>query len=909
MRWVLVCSLLILAGCPQSPEPAPAPEAPAPRAAPAFDLEQARALVPEAASMPLEVLERVASAPTAPNPESFAAHSVTVQFLTACRGLPRPGEGGFEWLAEGPTVTPARMMQLFLRSESEGWASFVQAEDIRALTLVDSEPGTARGSVAFEVADTWRGTLGFAAKHVDGAWQVVELTLPRLDVFSRLDAEGTWTRFHSDPVPRASVGVTPALGRPLYELDGGDFSVADLTGLVAAFPEASETLTRLTVHVPVNRAPSLVATEPDADWRGFELPRDRGQGVGTPSIDLNEVRIKLSVVDPSGRPRQGRPTHDDRVQLKVGARVLQSWDELTALLTREAQAYSGGNPQGLPVIVDARANVPACYPIAALGYVLSKGWPVTLAAAERPYDEEPSRPDWTGTLRDQLRVELAGLPAEDSLPQAGVRIHAAATAPWGVVGEVLGLCGELRLYRVTFVSKLGEFQVDLGAPSGVTAQRQVRELEYDEGLERDMAKEPRIDAEEQVEKPIIVLEEEVEVTQDAPKGADLSNESNKDLDSSSVVDAYGVGGGAAGAYGQRFGKGSLAREGGSAETEAAVTAALDWLATHQSPDGRWDGDGWTGNCSEGPCAGPGTNAGDARHDVGLTSLALLAFLGNGHSHRFGNKKRTVNRGLQWLKRQQKADGSIGFDPSHGESVYDHAMATQALCEAYAVSRDFTLKRYAEKAVEFCLAAQNPGLGWKYGVKSGRNDTSVTGWMVLALKAAKAAELEVPDAAFDGARTWFVRATDSQGQVGYESPGGGSAYLPANDGKFDEVPVMTAVSVICRVVCGERRSEDGVRKGAKLLAASLPEWPQGGSTRKVNLYYWYYGTNAMFQIGGEAWKTWNSAVKTALLPNQRTGGCEAGSWDPVGEWCLAGGRVYATAINASTLEVYYRHERK
>ena len=39
-----------------------------------------------------------------------------------------------------------------------------------------------------------------------------------------------------------------------------------------------------------------------------------------------------------------------------------------------------------------------------------------------------------------------------------------------------------------------------------------------------------------------------------------------------------------------------------------------------------------------------------------------------------------------------------------------------------------------------------------------------------------------------------------------------------------------------------------------------------------------------------------------------GGHADGSWDPIGEWCVAGGRVYATAINALTLEVYYREAR-
>lgn len=78
---------------------------------------------------------------------------------------------------------------------------------------------------------------------------------------------------------------------------------------------------------------------------------------------------------------------------------------------------------------------------------------------------------------------------------------------------------------------------------------------------------------------------------------------------------------------------------------------------------------------------------------------------------------------------------------------------------------------------------------------------------------------------------------------------------------------------------------------------------------MNLYYWYYGSYALFQLGGKPWKEWNEHMRRALLTNQRRGNIdEDGSWDPVGEWGAAGGRVYATAIGAMTLEVYYRFQR-
>jgi hypothetical protein len=440
----------------------------------------------------------------------------------------------------------------------------------------------------------------------------------------------------------------------------------------------------------------------------------------------------------------------------------------------------------------------------------------------------------------------------------------------------------------------------------VIAKREVKPQVFDEKLKRDMHKTPKIKAEKPVEKPIVVLEEEVEITKEVPKGTDMSNLSNKNLDSTSVVDAYGVGGGAAGAYGQRWGKGSLSREGGSEGTESAVTAALRWLRNHQSPGGNWDTDGWGDNCKKGRCSGPGHNRGDSRYDVGITGMALLAFLGNGHTHRFGTFKRTVNKGLRWLMKNQKGDGSLGFH--EGEEIYNHAIATMALCEAFAVSRDFKLKKYAQRAVDYCIKAQNPGQGWKYGIKPGNNDTSVTGWMVLALKAAKTGGIKVPAEAFSGAQNWFKRATGPSGAVGYQSAGGGSSYIPSQKGKYDEVPCMTAVSVICRIFTGEKVSGGQLKNGAKLLMADPPNWPAANQIKKVNYYYWYYGTYAMFQVGGQKWKNWNKYMQKSLLPYNRKGGCEDGSWDPVGEWCIAGGRVYATAINALTLEIYYRYER-
>ena len=122
--------------------------------------------------------------------------------------------------------------------------------------------------------------------------------------------------------------------------------------------------------------------------------------------------------------------------------------------------------------------------------------------------------------------------------------------------------------------------------------------------------------------------------------------------------------------------------------------------------------------------------------------------------------------------------------------------------------------------------------------------------------------------------------------------------------------MSAVSVLCRLFSGEPRTTPAIEKGANILIQQLPEWAEARGRRrsKVNLYYWYYASYALFQMGGQRWKLWNTAMQKSLLDTQRVGGDEDGSWDPIGEWGKAGGRVYSTAIGAMTLEVYYRYMR-
>jgi len=180
-------------------------------------------------------------------------------------------------------------------------------------------------------------------------------------------------------------------------------------------------------------------------------------------------------------------------------------------------------------------------------------------------------------------------------------------------------------------------------------------------------------------------------------------------------------------------------------------------------------------------------------------------------------------------------------------------------------------------------------------------------LVDELKAAKTAGVSLDKAMFDGAINWFDRATNTAGKCGYMRPGDDGSVIRGVNEHFAKLPTMTGVSVICRIFCGQSRRDPKVLKGVDILMANLPNWNKPKNDR-VDMYYWYYATYAMFQYGGQNWHKWNTAMKKALLDTQRVGGCADGSWDPVGKWGMVGGRVYATAINCLTLEIYYRYAR-
>jgi hypothetical protein len=333
----------------------------------------------------------------------------------------------------------------------------------------------------------------------------------------------------------------------------------------------------------------------------------------------------------------------------------------------------------------------------------------------------------------------------------------------------------------------------------------------------------------------------------------------------------------------------LAMEGGGTPaSEEAVSRGLRWLQAHQLPSG-----GWCFDLHQGPCEGHCRDSGTEPSTTGATGLVLLAFLGRGETHLEGDYQDTVKKGLYYLTGQMKVS-SLGGDlrGEGGGAMYSHAIATIALCEAYAMTQDKALQPFAQKAIDFIVAAQEKrGGGWRYEPQQ-PGDTTVTGWQLIALKSGQMGYLRVPYETIERAGR-FLDSVQLDGGARY-------AYLPRM--KEGRELTTTSVGLLCRMYTGWPKDRPALQKGVQILAREGPSLL--GSN--ANIYYNYYATQIMHHYGGEAWETWNHQMRDFLTRTQATDGHESGSWYFEGGQAKAGGRLYVTAMAIMTLEVYYRH---
>ncbi len=331
----------------------------------------------------------------------------------------------------------------------------------------------------------------------------------------------------------------------------------------------------------------------------------------------------------------------------------------------------------------------------------------------------------------------------------------------------------------------------------------------------------------------------------------------------------------------------LTESGGTKECEDAVVKSLTWLQLKQNADGSWG----------------------RSHKTSMTGLALLAYLGHCETPQSTQFGETVLNGILYLvDLGMKNDGYFTANRQGNHWVYEHAIGVYALGEAFAFTDEMkmdipNLKVIVEKGTDIILAGQHASGGWDYNYNKTGNrggDTSVVGWQVQALKAAKNAGYGKKFGAdgvlmrsVNAAQDYIETVQNDEGSIGYTSkpPAGKETYGLQGVGSL----------------CFQMFDKQGRVVSKALRVARNTPLDYNADTARI--YAWYYTTQAMFFKGGAYWNGWNKDWRDMILENQGSDGAwkqEGGTGGGSSSAAGPDSQIYRNCLCTLMLEVYYRY---
>jgi hypothetical protein len=312
------------------------------------------------------------------------------------------------------------------------------------------------------------------------------------------------------------------------------------------------------------------------------------------------------------------------------------------------------------------------------------------------------------------------------------------------------------------------------------------------------------------------------------------------------------------------------------KVDASVRRALIFLKSSQQPSGAW-------------------TLSEKREATSITSLAVLAFLACGHTPAdTGPFQQTIERGIRYVVENQQTNGLLATNTINGP-MYCHGISTLMLAEVVGLITDEELAAATRlslaRAVEVILRSQaldkppEHAGGWRYQPDSRDSDLSVTGWQVIALRAAKATGCQVPAEAIDKAIAYITKCSFDGGGFGYQ-PGGS----PNNP--------RTGTGTLALELCGAHRAPSAVAGAEYLLRKeNAPRW-----SSPYFFYEAYYVPQALFQLGDKYFQPYYNTLVTLLLEHQDSDG----SWLSGDGNDRTGGRSYCTSMAVLSLAVEYRY---
>jgi hypothetical protein len=333
------------------------------------------------------------------------------------------------------------------------------------------------------------------------------------------------------------------------------------------------------------------------------------------------------------------------------------------------------------------------------------------------------------------------------------------------------------------------------------------------------------------------------------------------------------------------------------EHAAAVERGLAWLAENQEPNGSWAAKiGYKLHTDY-------KYTRDNASHVGVTALAGMAFLAGGHLPGRGTYGSNVERALDFVLSAVQDDGYVTHA---GSRMYSHAFATLFLAEICGMTHRSDVKSKLQLAVDFIVNSQNAEGGWRYEPYAAESDISIVVCQVLALRAARNIGIRVPKSTVDRAARYVVdSAVTEETAAAFRNMhnGGwneaGSFHYQKQDGSRSSFP-LTAAGVTALYGAGIY-SDEAIDAGVIYLRTRLKEFNrENGFEEGGHYFFWYghyYGVQAMYTAGADAWESYFDVVRDEILRLQEPSGAFSNRVGP--------GPAFGTAMAVLILEIPYR----
>lgn len=289
-------------------------------------------------------------------------------------------------------------------------------------------------------------------------------------------------------------------------------------------------------------------------------------------------------------------------------------------------------------------------------------------------------------------------------------------------------------------------------------------------------------------------------------------------------------------------------------------------------------------------------------NTGVTALSTMAFLAQGHLPGQGPYGETINRGIDYVLSQQLDNGLLipsGSATRRTEMMYSHSIATLLLCEVSGMldeKRQEKLDIALPRALLVLLQAQKvpkPPMhsgGWRYTPGARDSDLSLTGWAIMALRAARQNGAAIPDEHIADAIDYILKCRRAERAFSY-MPGSGNGTTS-----------MTGLAILCLELCGEHGHE-AIPPAADFVLRQKP------ALNDPHRYFaFYYCSQAMFQLGGRYWKDFAPFMYNTLLDEQNPDGSwgenRAGEYSNTYQTALV---ILTLTVSARQLPIYQRDE--